>query len=716
MLGRSALIGLAAALVHATASAQEAARPVLRAGGIAGSVRIDGNLDEPSWQQADSIAGLTEVEPREGGTPPGRTVVRVLADASAIVIGVIAYDPEPAGIVSQARDRDAGLTSEDHIRFVLDTYLDGRTGYVFAINPSGARYDALVTNQGEGQNANWDGIWESATRRTAAGWSAEVRIPIRTLGFRQGLREWGFNIERRIQRWQETSRWAGARLDYRLMQTSRAGLLTELPAFELGIGLSVRPAAAGGVGVPAPGASLEQTAELSLDAIQRLGGDLLASLTVNTDFAETDADTRRTNLTRFPLFFPEKRSFFLEGADVFEFGLGTGQDVLAFHSRRIGLLSGQEIPLRVGGKINGRLGGANLGAIVVNADNVAGLAPETTLGVVRLRQDLLRESSAGVIATFGDPETGDAAWTAGVDLTYQSSHFRGNKNFLAGGWGLVTDQPESTRAASYGFKIDYPNDDWDIVLTYRHIGEDFNPALGFVPRSAVQLLNFGANYRHRPTGGPFRTMFFEFQPTAAFDLAGNWESYRFFFAPINVRLESGDRFEFNGFPVGEQLTEPFEIADSVFIPAGEYHWMRYRLEAGFAAKRKVSGQVTWWFGSFYEGTLHELDITTNWRPWPLLTLDFSVERNQGNLPQGDFTQEVISTRARLNFSPDLNFSGFVQYDRESKSFGTNSRIRWTFHPLGDLFLVYNHNLRSLTNRWTRDSNQFIVKIQYMLRY
>jgi hypothetical protein len=710
-----AAVWLVTFLTPAAVLAQQDSVPRLRVQRV-DNLRLDGMLDEPAWSTADSIAQLTEVEPHEGATPGMRTVVRVLAEPGALVVGVRAYDEDPAGIVSQSRDRDAGLGNEDHIRVVLDTYLDGRTGYIFAVNPSGARFDALVADQGEGENSNWDAIWDAATQRLADGWSAEIRIPIRSLGFKRGLREWGFNIQRRIQRTQNVSRWAGARLDYRIMQTFHAGRITDLPDFDVGLGLSVRPALHGSAGHPGPGVAREEELDASLDATQRLGANLLGALTINTDFAETDADTRRTNLTRFPLFFPEKRSFFLEGADIYQFGLGVGQDALPFHSRRVGLLSGREVPIDAGAKLNGRIAATNVGALIVRTGDLDTIAPDAAMGVVRVRQNVLAESSVGLIGTFGDPLGGDS-WTAGVDLTYQTSHFRGNKNFLIGVWSMAAQPDAGDTRRAHGFKIDYPNDDWDIQVTYRRIDAGFQPALGFVPRPGVQLINSGANYRYRPAGGPFRTMFFEFMPSAALDLSGKWESYRLFFAPINMRLESGDRFEFNANPTGERLVDPFEIADEIIIPAGDYHWLRYRLEAGFAAKRKLSGQVTWWFGGFYDGTLHELDVTASWRPLRLLTLDVNAERNVGSLPQGDFVQAVIGTRLRFNISPNLNLSSFIQYDDASRSVGSNTRLRWTFNQLGDLFLVYNHNVReNLTDRWLRDSNQVITKLQYSFRF
>ncbi|MFN2566956.1 MAG: carbohydrate binding family 9 domain-containing protein [Gemmatimonadaceae bacterium] len=237
------------------------------AGALRGGLRLDGVLDEPVWMSADSITDLVQIEPREGAAPTGRTIVRVLAGENELVIGVRADDPEPTGIVAFARERDAPLANEDHIKIVLDTYLDGRSGYVFAVNPNGARYDALVADQGEGENANWDTVWEAATARTPNGWSAEIRIPVKSLMFKRGLDAWGFNV----QRLQETDRWASPERDYEITQTSRAGLLRNLPRFDLGLGLTVRPSVTAGAGLPAPTRPVQDEEDLSLDVTQRLG-------------------------------------------------------------------------------------------------------------------------------------------------------------------------------------------------------------------------------------------------------------------------------------------------------------------------------------------------------------------------------------------------------------------------------------------------------------
>ena len=670
--------------------------PVIRAAPGMGPIRVDGRLDEPAWRDADSIVTLVQVVPREGAAPTARTVIRVLVQVDALVFGVTADDPDPAGIVSFTKERDADLEGEDHIRLVLDTFRDGRTGYVFAMNPSGARYDALVSERGESENRNWDGVWEARTARTAAGWAAEIRIPVRGLIFAPGLEVWGFNIERRIQRLQETDRWASPQRDYAVTQTSRAGVLAGIPQFELGMGLSLRPALTGGGAIPARNARLEGTADASLDATQRVGTNLLASLTVNTDFAETEVDARQTNLTRFPLFFPEKRTFFLEGADVFDFGLGLGTDVVPFFSRRIGLLGGRQVPLRAGVKLNGQAGRTNVGALVVRTGALDLLAPATTMGVVRLQQNVWRESSAGVIATFGDPLGRGGSWLAGADFTYQSSRFRGDKNFLVGVWalGLGRDSLTGDRSA-VGLKIDYPNDLWDIAFTYRRVGDGFDPSLGFVPRRGVHAMRLSVNYQPRPGWRLVRQMFHEFVPVLVTDLHGRWESYRVFMAPVNWRLESGDRFEFNVVPEGERLVVPFDVAPGVVIPPGRYRHVRYRVEVESAAKRRLSGEVTWWFGTFFD--------------------ELEAERDIGSLVAGDFTRDLIGTRLKLNLSPDLQLNSFLQYDNETDSFGSNTRLRWTFDPLGELFVVYNHNVSRLIDGWTFAGNELHLKAQYAFR-
>ena len=697
------------------ARAQDAPRTV-RAARLTENIALDGRLNEPAWSAAEPATGFLQVEPKEGAAPSAQTQVRVLTTPGAIVIGVHCQDLDPSAIVSYSVRRDAALASEDHVRVVLGPFMDGRSGYVFSVNPSGARYDALVNPGGETENPEWDGYWEAATARVSDGWTAEIRIPVQTLSFKPGLTTWHFNVQRRVQRLLESSRWATPARQIQVMQTSRAGLLTDLPAFDLGLGLTVRPAVTAGAGVPSPGAPVDGDFQPSLDVTKRLGSNVLASLTVNTDFAETEVDTRRTNLTRFPLFFPEKRTFFLEGDDIFAFGLGLNQDVLPYFSRRIGLLGGREVPITAGGKVNGRLRNTNFGGVIVRTARESDIADDSSvMAVGRVKQNLWAESWVGAIVSAGDPLGRPGSWLGGVDFTYATSRFRGDKNFLVGVWGLATGREGLGHdRTSHGFKVDYPNDKWDIALTYKRIGKDFDPSVGFVPRPAVQVYNLTFNNRTRLSSGPIQQLFHEFEPSLTTDLSGTWESYRVFFAPVNWRFRSGDRFELNANPTGEQLTATEEIA-GIEVPAGRYHWTRYRVEVGTAPKRRLYSQVTWWFGGFYDGRLQQLIWTGAWNPAPIVTVEFSGERNAGRLQAGRISQTLVGTRVRVNFSPDMSLASYVQYDTDSDSLGTNTRFRWTFLPVADLFVVYNHNLRSLLDRWQRDSNQLLIKIQYAWR-
>ncbi|MFN8058588.1 MAG: DUF5916 domain-containing protein [Vicinamibacterales bacterium] len=714
---RPLAVALYLCLATIPAAAQDASPPRLRAGALPDTLTVNGLLDEDAWQRADVADAFTQTEPSEGATPSQRTTVRVLAGPKAIVIGVECTDDDAGRIVSYSVRRDAVLAQEDHVRVMIGPFGDGRSGYVFAVNPSGARFDALINPGGETVNPDWDGIWEAATRRSDAGWTAEIRIPIHTLTFKAGLREWQLNVERRIQRRLEIDRWASAARQFQLTQPSRAGVLTDLPDFSLGLGLTIRPALTAGAGIPGPDASAEAEGQPSLDISQRIGANLLTSLTVNTDFAETEVDTRRTNLTRFPLFFPEKRSFFLEGADIFAFGLGLNQDLVPFFSRRVGLVDGVEVPIVAGGKVNGRVGDTNLAALVVGTNDKAGVAPEPSLmTVARVKRNLWRESWVGGFVSTGDPRGRSGSWLAGADFTYATSHFRGDKNFLTGVWALATGREDlagDTSAA--GFKVDYPNDRWDIALTYKRIGRDFDPSLGFVPRRAAQLINLGVDNRTRIVRGPWQQLLHEFQPFLATDLSGRWESYRVFMAPINWRFRTGDRFEFNVNPTGERLVDPFEVATNVSIAPGEYRWRRYRLEVGTAQKRRLYTQLTYWFGGFYDGRLRQFIWTGAWNPTSLVTVEFNGERNVGHLAAGRFAQTLVGSRVRLNLSPDLSVASYVQYDTDSESIGVNTRLRWTFTPAADLFVVYNHNVRSLVDRWQLESNQLLVKLQYAFR-
>lgn len=720
LLAAGVALGAATATGVNPVSAEDHSRPQLRAGLLSGEIQLDGRLDEPAWHAADAIAALVMVEPRQGDLASGVTTVKVIAGPGAILFGVRCQDPDPSGIVSFTKERDGDLDAEDHVVLLLDPFLDGRSGYVFAVNPGGARFDALVEPGGEDVEEKWDGEWEAAVSRDANGWAAEIRVPIETLSFKKGLHEWGFNVQRRIQRLLETDRWASPLQDHSVFQPNLAGRLVGLPAFDLGRGLSVRPALVGGYRRPAAGARAEGTLDPSLDVTQRVGSNMLASLSVNTDFAETEVDSRRTNLTRFPLFFPEKRSFFLDGADIFTFGIGLGEEsLLPFHTRRIGLVDQEEVPILAGLKLTGRLGQTSLGALAVRTREAAEVAPATTLGVLRLQQNVLAESRVGLLGTVGDPLGRPGSWELGLDFTYRTSRFRGDKNFAAGVWGLATGRDDLQRfreRTAFGLKVDYPNDLWDCLAIYRRVGDGFDPSLGFVPRRGVNALVGGCTFAPRLESHGVRQMFFGVQPGLTTDLDGRWESYEVGLTPLDLQMESGDRVVVEITPAGERLAEPFEVADAVVVPAGRYEWRRQRLEIETAPRRRLAAEATWTFGGFYTGTLHQLELDASWTPSPRVTLLLNVEHDVGRLDEGDFDVTLLGGKVRLNLSPNLQLNSFLQYDTEEGALGTNTRLRWTFHPRGDLFIVYNKNIRDVEGRFRSDASELLVKVQRNFRW
>ncbi len=682
--------------------------------------KIDGKLNESVWNNAASIGPLRMVEPDEGGTPTEKTEVRIAATQDALYFGIRCYDRSPGQITSFTMQRDARLQEEDHIKIVLDTFLNGRTGYIFAVNPNGARYDALINQEGLGENPQWDGIWEAAAHRWDAGWCVEIYIPIKTLRFRDGLDRWGFNVERRIQRNQETDRWASPSLNYKVTHISQGGELLGIPDFKQGLGLTIRPYTQGNRTYQADDGDTEYGFQPGLDIMKNFGGNVTGLISVNTDFAETEVDARRVNLTRFPLFFPEKRTFFLEGSDIFDFGLGLGsrhsRDIVPFFSRRIGLIEGRAVPLDLSLKATGSIGRFNFGILNTMTRKEKDLAPRTNLFAARGYQNIGEESKLGFIATAGDPLGRNNRWTGGLDFIYKTSHFRGDKNFLAGIWGLMNQRndPGNDRTA-WGVSLEYPNDLWDIYIKYKRIGREFEPSLGFVPWKGIRKLDIGVVYQPRPDWSWLRQMFNELFINWVWDLDGTLYQYRIFTAPFNWRFESGDRVEFNYVPTMEHLPESFELSPGVEIEAGTYRWNRYRLEWYSASKRSIMTRITWWFGSLYDGNMNQYQGEIIWRPSHKLNLGLQGEIARGRMPSGLSDIKLLRTRFDIYLSPNFQILNFLQYDNISESLGLNTRLRWTYRSLLDVFLVFNRNWIETQGRFHGNMDQIFLKVQYSLR-
>src|SRR5262249_21563892 len=518
---------------------------------ISGSITLDGKLDEPQWREAPVIK-LVQQAPHPGAATPYATEVRVLVSSDAIYFGFFCHDPNPKAIAMHTMVRDGDQTGDDSIAVVLDTYGDHRTGYYFQINAAGARVDGLI-DRPESVSLDWDGIWDARTARVEGGWSAEIVIPSRTLSFARGRDAWGVNFQRFISRGGRTwLRWSSPTLDSFLFDLSRAGILTGVGGLEQGKGIELTPYATGRSTRFYGVSPRSWQASEGGDVTWKITPQLVSVFTVNTDFAETEVDTRQINLTRFPLFFPEKRAFFLEGANQYTFGLGLGQKFIPFFSRTIGLLDGVQIPLNGGIKLNGRAGRWNIAFLDVQTRDTtvppqvvtdlglpSNVVPGTNLLASRISYDVNDNLRVGTIITDGDPEALRQNTLAGIDAVWRTSKFRGDKNLFVGAWAASTqgDVPPGSRGA-WGFKVDYPNDLLDCQINMNQYGDGFQPLLGFLPRPGTRQTDTGCAYQPRPSkDGPFgwiRQVFFENEYARVTDSRGILESWEYFMAPINV--------------------------------------------------------------------------------------------------------------------------------------------------------------------------------------
>ncbi len=692
------------------------------------AMRLDGRLDERQWQQASPITDFIQTEPDQGRPMTERTEVRVMFDASNLYFGIQCFDSDPRAIVSTQLTRDADLDVDDRIRIVIDPFLDGRNGFFFETNPAGARVDGQVANNADDPSRDWDGIWSAVARTNAEGWIAEIAIPFKTLRFTPGQSTWGLNIERTIKRRREIARWASPRRDVWFTNLAEAGRLEGLVGIQQGRGLDLRPYASAG--------RVDGDGRLAagLDLSQNLTPNLNVSLTVNTDFAETEADSRQVNLTRFPLFYPEKRAFFLEGAGVFDVA-GTGgwsEDVIPFFSRRIGLYEGQEVPILVGAKMTGRQGDFNIGVLDVQtrrvkASDLAGgdgadLAAADLRGqnllVARVARNLGRQSSIGAIVTHGNPAGTGANTLVGIDARMATSSFRENKNLSLNLFLLRTDD-RATRTIDYagGFSLDYPNDLFGADLSVKQIGDGFQPALGFVPRRGIRKLDGGLELRPRPGKWSIRQISFELRPEVVTDLHNRVQDWYLQITPLNIEWDSGEVIEFGIERQFERLPEPFDISDGIVVGSDAYRWTRYDIRGETASKRRVVVEGGYGWGGFYNGTRRTIELGLNVKPNSNLALGVNAERNEVSLPGGDFYTQVLEVLANYNFSTNVFWANLVQYDTESRELGVQSRFRWILKPGNDVFLVLNRGWRrDLDSRWARSFDKASAKLSYTLRF
>jgi hypothetical protein len=678
------------------------------------SIDLNGRLDEEAWSLATPVSDFTQQYPMEGGVPSERTEVRVVFSADELFIGAILYD-DPSGILAYQRRRDAGLGTDDRFMWILDTFLDGRTGYFFEINAAGLMGDGLITGGGSGRiQKSWDGIWETRVARRPDGWSAEIRIPFRTLNFDPNLDAWGINFQRTIRRKQEEILWRGYRRNQGVFQPIHAGRVTGLRDLSQGIGLEAKPYAVGSWRrQPADVDPTTYPGNVGVDVGYSLTPSLRAAVSVNTDFAEVEVDQRRVNLTRFPLRFPERRDFFLEGSGVFSFAGRNGAS--PYFSRDIGLVGGQPVPVSYGARLGGQAGKYELGFLqvgtgVVLPDSLTGFSgsPTENFTVARVKRSFLEQSTVGVIYTLrnsGREITGVAPLdrhTAGVDLNYLTSRFLGDKNLQAEVFFVWNSNPTPSVDTSLGdlsargFRFDFPNDVWQAHLSYREFGHEYDPAVGFVTRNGFKRVEPSFSWRPLSDVSWIRRYSVSAQYRRLAGLTTEQvEEEQWDINIFGFDFEAGGNWDIIARRLDEYLDRNFEISDGIVIQPGRYTNWEWVLRARTPNQKRLSASFDFTNGGFWSGDNFRYSVGLTFRPNPGFSISTDIERNVVDLPEGNFEVDLTRLEAAWDINPWASISGNIQYDTQSEVVGLFARARWIMRPGNDLYIVYTNNWQNL---------------------
>jgi hypothetical protein len=669
----------------------------------------------------------------------------VVFDRDRLILGVTCFDSEPDELLYNQMQRDQSFEADDRFMVSIDPFNDGRTGYFFEINPSGAMGDGLISGPTGGgfggfggqMEKSWDGIWLARVRRTSIGWTAEIEIPFKTLNFNPDTNAWGANFQRTVRRKNEESLWTGWLRDEGLTRMSNAGRIAGIGDISQGIGLDLKPYLLGAA-TAAPGRGAPATTgdfDVGLDGFYNVTPALKANFSINTDFAETEVDERRTNLTRFPLFFEEKREFFLDGANFFEF---PGGDESPFFSRRIGLNAGRPQPIAYGAKLIGQAGDFDIGFLQVRTreDEIEGADTPLPLRgedftVARLRRRFGTQSSVGVLYTrrAAHESIVDPRHSAGADITLATPDFVGGSTLDSGAWYVYTstpdflnddgERPPDGRSYSYGWDVSLSRDPYDAEISFKEVQPAYDPAVGFTPRRNYRNWNPEANWSPRFEDHRwFRGMQFRADADINTDLRNHVIDRRISFTPMELEFHSGDSIEFQLFKQTENLDEDFEISDDVILPAGSsFDWWRYQIGYDSAEQRMFSGRVEYSFGDFWDGQRSEWTLDLNIRPRTGVLIQLSSEFNDVDLPGGAFTTKLYGLDVRTQFSPWTYLSNNVQYDTDSRELGWQLRFRWIQRPGDDIFFIWTQNWQDeFGNRFASLDRRGVAKIVRTIRF
>ena len=737
---------------------------------------LDGVLDDPVWQEAEVITNLTQVVPVFCSDPSFRSEIRIVTDGDTLFFSLRAYDPEPDKIVANRMARSEILFYDDGFNIQLDTFHDRRNGFFFQVNPNGGRRDGSFAR--DFFEENWDGIWYASARIDDKGWVAEVAIPFKTLPFRPGADVWGLQLSRRVRRMNEEIRWADPSLQRFGINMSRAGTLHGMDVAQQGLGLDVVPTFSMGAVIDGEGQDnypvltpglpdqrdfdnhSELRVEPSFDAFYRVTPGMMASVTVNTDFAQTEIDETRVNLSRFELFFPEKREFFLRDTGIFQFADLAGENGLPFFSRRIGLYANgsgldkelDKVRLLGGGRLTGRAGRFNIGLLDIQQDRnlqsrpvINGVEQEPldseNLAVARVSANILNESNVGMILTHGDPDSDSENLLVGADFNYRSSELIRNR-FVSGSLWIQQDfsgDQYGDRSTAWGATLSYPNDriNWRVKL--KDIGKNFDPALGFVNRRDIRRYEGGFRYRFRSETSIMRTWDLDVNGSLVTDRAKNHpESAFVFLTPVRITTQVDDSFELLAAYLYEDTTRPFYLADHIGIPPGEYNQASGIMRIKTSQHRKLRFEYETGIGTFFDGWGVRMAPLIEWRPSKYLLFSliyderrfYGLETCKGGVSESNcfrgssqtfvqkrnFEIRLVRFRVQVAFNPDVAWSTLFQYDNVSDGLEFQTRLSWIIEPGREVFLVLGQDMLTKPGDFRVRETTPSAKVRYTFRF
>lgn len=663
-------------------------------------IKLDGKLNEVVWQEAMHIRNFTQREMEEGKPATERTEIAIVYSSNKMYIAVWAYDSEVEKLSASKMNRDFNWGSDDNIELIMSPFNDNRNGYLFVTNPNGARADVLVSNEGAGFNKSWNGIWDVATSITDEGWFVEFEIPFSTLKFpKQSEQIWALNIERNIRHKREQIMWQGWGRQFDIEKISQAGKLDGLKNIDSKEKIEVKPYVTAGI---------EKNNGENPDFIYNYGGDvnidisptLKLNLTANTDFGQVENDQAQINLSRFSLYYSEKRDFFLDGNSQFQMNVGGGNEL--FYSRRIGNDSETEqvVPILFGARIFGKQNKTNVGFLNIQTDGLDSV-PTTNFSVLRVSQDLWKQSSIGMIVT-SKIQNGRQNFVYGADFNYSTSSFLKDKNLQFSGVIAQTYTSDSINVdnTAYDIALSFPNDWIELDLSLNDVQAKFNPEMGYIRRSNARRYHAELQFNPRPKFLSFvRNL--EIKPVEISyyvnSSTNTLESIIYEWRPLGIMFKSGEFIELNVQHYFDRLTESFEILDTIVIPIGDYLDNRMEVQFNTFSGRKFFASLNASKGEFYTGKRNELKAAVAWNIDKHWNLSSSWAKNYLYLPQGDAIATELSGRVSYAYSPKLNSGIFGQWNSEDEEILLNFRFNWIPKIGSDFYFIINQEFSTADN-------------------